>query len=437
VPLRIDTGTEETKTGKVTAVFLTQFLDKGQVSQRGEVRGDKLLVRVEGSDRVKEVPWDGRVLGLYRQQRLFAERKVKPGDRFRFHNFEMPVLASVPVTVTVKEPEEVDLLRPHTEKGKVEAVRIKKKLMRVEADSGKIKVGDGDFQLPKLVSWLDDERKPVRSEFTFPGLGRVTLYRTTKAVAVQEGVAPELLPDLGLTTLVSVKRVFDPDKAREVVYRITLADDDDPKSSFVRDGRQKLGRVFEDGSFELIVRDEATPPAPAPGKVKEEFVRPNYFLDSGDEVLAARTKRIVGEEKNPWRKARKVEKWVHENMTPSSAVGFARASQVCRDLKGDCRQHAILTAALCRAAGVPARTAVGLIYVRLPDRGPVLGFHMWTEVFVDGRWRGLDATRGKGGIGPGHLKIADASWDGIQTLAPLLPVARVLGKLKVEVVRVR
>ncbi len=140
----------------------------------------------------------------------------------------------------------------------------------------------------------------------------------------------------------------------------------------------------------------------------------------------------VGKETDAWRKAQKIEKWVHESMTGSSAVGFACASQIATDKKGDCRQHAMLTAAMCRAAGVPSRTALGLVYV--PDAE--MGFHMWTEVWVKGQWLGIDATLGKGGVGPGHLKISDHSWADTQTLAPLLPVTRVMGKLKIEVMKI-
>ena len=110
--------------------------------------------------------------------------------------------------------------------------------------------------------------------------------------------------------------------------------------------------------------------------------------------------------------------------------------EIARDLKGDCRQHAMLTAAMCRAAGVPSRTAVGLVYVNDPDRGPVFGFHMWTEVWVRGKWLGVDATLGRGGVGPAHLKVTDSSWHNMQTLAPLLPVIRVMGRLAIEVVNV-
>jgi hypothetical protein len=70
------------------------------------------------------------------------------------------------------------------------------------------------------------------------------------------------------------------------------------------------------------------------------------------------------------------------------------------------------------------------------NKGPVMAFHMWTEVFVRGNWVALDATRGQGHVGATHLKITDSSWYETQSLAPLLPVFRVLGKLSIEVVRV-
>jgi len=92
----------------------------------------------------------------------------------------------------------------------------------------------------------------------------------------------------------------------------------------------------------------------------------------------------------------------------------------------------MLTAAMCRAAGVPSQTAVGLVYADV-NSGPVLAFHMWFEVWVDGQWVALDAIFGKGSVGADHIKIADSSWADVHSLTPMLPVARVLGKVAVEV----
>ena len=67
---------------------------------------------------------------------------------------------------------------------------------------------------------------------------------------------------------------------------------------------------------------------------------------------------------------------------------------------------ALLSARLLRARGIPSRVAVGLVYV--PGQAK-MGGHMWTEaLFADG-WVPLDATLGRGGIGGGHLKVAESS----------------------------
>jgi hypothetical protein len=121
-------------------------------------------------------------------------------------------------------------------------------------------------------------------------------------------------------------------------------------------------------------------------------------------------------------------------MRTDNSAPLVPASQVAKSFRGDCRHHSLLTAALCRSEGIPSRTAIGLIYVY--KGGPVLGFHMWTEVCVAGRWLGLDSTLGKGGVSAAHIKISDHSWAGTQSLTPLLPVSRVLGKLRISVEQV-
>jgi hypothetical protein len=436
---RLVAGTEEGADGKVQALSLTMFLDQGQITQSGRVEGDQLVVRTPSDQGGHAVPWNPDVLGLYRQERLFQDPKIKPGAHFRFLDYQLPFLSVVPMDVVVKDREETDVLvvkggdRPRAE-------RARKALLRAEVTPGKVKVAGNDIPLPRLVVWLDDEGRPVRQESAMPGLGRLTLYRTTKAVAVEEGAAPALLPDLGLNTLLTLDRPIErPHDAREIIYRITVAGgDDDPASVFARDGRQRVEHV-KGNTFELRVRPvrEPDPEVGDTGKVKDEFLRSSYFLDSDNERIQAVARRVAGDEPDPWRKAQRLERWVHENMKPSTAVGFATAGQVCRDLQGDCRQHGMLLAALCRAAGVPARTVVGLVYGTDEERGPILAFHMWTEVWVKGQWLMLDATLGRGSVGAAHLKVADHSWHDTQTLAPLLPVTRVLGKVKVEVVTVK
>src|SRR5262249_55824363 len=161
-----------------------------------------------------------------------------------------------------------------------------------------------------------------------------------------------------------------------------------------------------------------------------------FFIDCDNERVKALAREAVGRETDPWKKAQAVERWVHDRMQSDGTVAFCTASQAAKDLRGDCRQHAMLTAAMCRAIGVPSRTALGLIYVNRGGQRPEMGFHMWTEVWIAGEWLGIDATLGRGSVGAAHVKISDHSWHEVQSLTPMLPVARVLGKLSIEVIDV-
>ena len=111
---------------------------------------------------------------------------------------------------------------------------------------------------------------------------------------------------------------------------------------------------------------------------------------------------------------------------------FATAAEVARSA-GDCKMHAVYLAAMARALGIPSRVAIGLVYLSSTQS---FDYHMWTELYIDGRWIGLDGTMAKGGIGGGHLKLADSSFDGVAAYSSFLPVMKVLGRLRVEVLEI-
>ncbi|MHB1424440.1 MAG: transglutaminase-like domain-containing protein, partial [Gemmataceae bacterium] len=429
---------DETEDGKVVGLSMTQYLDKDHKAvQSGKVEGAKLILRTPSDPQGKAVPWKDDVLGYYGQELLFKTRKAKPGDRFRYLDFQLQLLKPVQMQVAVKDKESRPVLAADQDNPEGKAEWKETSLLRAEIQPEKIVVNDTPIALPNLVVWLDDKRRRVRSESEVPGLGRMTLCRTTRAVAEKEGAAPALMTDFGLKSIVPLNRVIErPHQAREIVYRITVRDDD-AKTTFARDARQKVENVHGN-TFDLRIRPLRAPAeVENPGKVEEEYVKSTYFLDSGNAKVREQARQIVGDEKDPWRKAQAIERWVHEHMKPDTEIVFAAASHILENPKGDCRQHAMLTAALCRAAGVPARTSLGLVYADEGGQHPMLVFHMWTEVWIKGQWLMLDAVLGQGNVGAGHLKIADQSWQDVQTLVPLLPVLRVIGKARVEVVEVK
>ncbi|MEM9058551.1 MAG: transglutaminase-like domain-containing protein [Pseudomonadota bacterium] len=72
--------------------------------------------------------------------------------------------------------------------------------------------------------------------------------------------------------------------------------------------------------------------------------------------------------------------------------GFDIASQAARSGEGDCTEHAVLTAAVARAQGLPARVVVGVVLLAMAEKNAAFG-HAWSEVFVDEQWQIVDATQ--------------------------------------------
>lgn len=434
---RLQQTIEENADGKVLGWSLTTFSDKGDPQIiKGRIEGNKLLVK-SGATPELPFPWDDKVLGPYRQEQLLKEKKLKPGESLEYFNFEPSVMAGVKVKVQAREEENVDVLQvkeSRTEKPVVS--RVETRLLRLEGISDKVVIAGVPLALPRVTFWVDRAQESVRMQMDTPGLGVMTLYRCSEAVARMEGVAPDLMPDLGLNSLITLnKEVKNIHGSRKAIYRITVKDDDDPSTVFVQDDRQRV--IGSDGkTVRLETQRQKVEPKDGP-RPADEYLKSSFFLDSDNEGIRQQAAAIVGTETDNLKKALLIESWVKKHMHPTSDVGYAQASTIVKELKGDCRQHGMLTAALCRAAGIPARTALGLVYAHDQDKDqvwkPILGFHMWTEVWINGQWLGLDATLGQGGIGPGHLKISQHSWADTQTLAPLLPVSRAMGKIKVEI----
>jgi len=429
IQIGMETGSEETADGQVSRVWMRQFQGtRTTVNLQGIVKQDELEVTVKDQNQNQQefkVPWDERAIGFYRQEKIFRERKVKPGDKFSFVTFEPTVNGLLTNRVTVKDHEEVQTL-----KGK------KERLLRVEELPDKVEGPQGMMQLPGMTTWLDKDLRPICSEFEMPLLGKMRLCRGDKSVVTAPGaagMAPEILVFIPLG-----RPIARPNETRSAVYRITLKGDTDPGTAFVNCDRQKSTNVKGD-TFELRVQAIPEPKLAAnPGKVKDEYLKSCFYINSDDSRVRKLARQAVGDETDPWAKARLIERWVHDHMNVSFTRDFCSAGEVAKQLSGDCRQHSMLAAAMCRAVDVPSRTAIGLVYAT--DRSGRIGmaFHMWTEVWIDGQWLAIDPTRGEGHVGATHLKVTDSSWHDETSLKPLLPVLRIAekGKLSIKVIHV-
>ena len=421
--LRREHGTEETSDGKVVGVFMRQGQEGGrQLVLSGTLEDGRMHVRIDNGRIDRRLRWSDDVVGLYALEKRFQERKPKPGDSWTLKRYDPTYNAVVTLRVAVKEREEIALT----------AGTPRVKLLRVEMTAEPLEAPGIKVQPPPEVWWLDEGFLAVRRQFELEGLGAVVLTRTTRQAATAAPTASRSL-DIGLKSLLPLNRALArPYATRSVVYRITLRGDRDPASALSRDDHQDIRAVRGD-TFELHVHPCQWERRADAVSAKAEYLESCHFIDCADARVKELARRAVGDEKDTWAKAKRIERWVKQNMRVDQTAEIGPASVVARQLRGDCRQYALLTAALCRAEGIPARTAIGLLYVE-KARKPMMGFHMWTEVCVDGQWLGLDATLGLGGVSAAHLKISDHSWHDTPSLTPLLPVSRVLGKMTIAVV---
>ncbi len=423
IKLRGVTGNDELPDGTILGTFMRQQIGQNkELTIIGVVKGKQLDLLLDGKAGVmKPAPWDDRAVSLLRQQTLLADRKVRPGDKFNYLSFEPSVNIVVRMDVTVRDYELVEL----------PGLKGKMKLLRVETVPERLE----GVQLPTLVQWVDDNLQPVRQETDAPGLGHLTLVRTTKELATAPG-AEATLTDIGVGQLLRLNRkIANAYDAKAIVYRITLKGDDEAAGAFVIDDRQRL-TANRGSTIEIQILGGKTLGKAGAAKPGDEFLQSSYFITADDPKVKELARKAVGKETGLLKKALAIEKWVNANMKGTSYEALAPASEVARTLEGDCTEFAMLMAAMCRAEGVPSRTAIGLIYADTKS-GPVMAFHMWTEVWVGDQWVGLDATLGKGHIGPSHLKITDHSWADTRSLTPLLPLIRVLGKMQIEVLSVQ
>jgi hypothetical protein len=118
----------------------------------------------------------------------------------------------------------------------------------------------------------------------------------------------------------------------------------------------------------------------------KEYLLPNAYIQSDDAEILKATGELVKGEKDVFKAALLLRKWVAENMKFDLGIVFAPATEIFRDRRGTCVGYATLLATMARAAGIPSRVVMGYVYAL-----GMFGGHAWTEVLTGKEWIPLDA----------------------------------------------
>lgn len=177
-------------------------------------------------------------------------------------------------------------------------------------------------------------------------------------------------------------------------------------SLVLQDERQQVVEGL-DGKLRLAIqrpedrrRDAVRLGLLSPGK--ESWLQPSLYVHSDDPRIQALAAQLRGGEQNAWQVVLRLERWVHDRMRPAeTAVRFKSTGEILAEMEGTCSEYTVLFLSLCRAAGIPARAAAGLV---VSPSGALVP-HLWAEVYV-GYWMSVDPAWDEVEVDAAHIQLS-------------------------------
>jgi hypothetical protein len=365
---------------------------------RGTVSGRKLTLHsgAPGSEKqsiidLAEVPYMGG--GLLES---VAAEEMRPGEGRSFPVFDPASLGQRLVRITL----------------------IGEETLAVSDRSLRTRKFEVDFMGMKQLAWIDEEGSIVREK----GFLGIALDRVSREEALA-GLGETAGGDLAEIAAVPVsKPIADPKNVRLLRVRISGIED---RSLTLDGGRQ----TWRDGL--LTIRREspaASSGARAPrADLPRSFLDPSPLIQSDHPKIVEALRKIVAPEDSAGTKAGKIVSWVHNNLEKRPVLSIPNALETLEQKMGDCNEHAVLVAALSRAAGIPAQVEAGLVY--LNGR---FYYHAWNALYLRewGGWATADAVMGQLPADATHIRFVRGEIDRHLDLLGLI------GKVKMEILEV-
>ncbi len=325
-----------------------------------------------------------------------TQQGLKKGQRFQVPVFDPSTLSSRPVQVVIEDLEKI----MHDGK-EIDTYRVRQESF-----------GNQSY------AWIDTEGRTVKEE----GFLGLSLVRTTQEEATQGIAGRAELADLVEATSAPTNRTIDrPGDVRFLRVRLKGLN----LTGFELDGgRQVLqGDILEITREKIDVRDELSLPLNSPEL--KEYLEPEQFIQSRHPKITARARALAGGVKSPLSIIDKVNGWVFETLEKRPTMSVPSALEVLDTKVGDCNEHAVLATALLRAAGVPTRMAVGVLYFE-----GRFYYHAWLEAYW-GRWTAVDPLLGQMPADAAHIRFLTGG------LSRQADMVRVIGRLEVEIMDVQ
>jgi hypothetical protein len=337
---------------------------------KGRVAGDELWITAPGSKKERSIKLTGPVYPSSALGRMVVVKKFAKDSTYKVAVFDAAVMGVSLAQVQVFGRESLTVGGKH-----YDAIKYTTRMAKTE-----------------VTSWIDDDGMAI-VEASPPGI------RSERATAAQVLKAEPAGEKFDVLTMFRVPVDTEiPDGATVNRLKLEVTGIDPKEHDLNGPGQQVLSTsplVVEIKTPEL-----PTEPVPLPIAAESEFLKPSVTIQCDAPEIKVKVKEAIGDEKDAVAATRKLVSWVFTVVEKQATASYPNALDVLKTLKGDCNEHAVLFAALARAAGIPTRVAVGLLYMNR-----AFYYHAWNEVYL-GRWIPVDATFGECPASALHLKLA-------------------------------
>jgi hypothetical protein len=371
------------------------ILNSGMIrfEARGRVEGNQLVLNTgfggderESTIELKETPFLSA--GLWPH---LAKEGLNVGERYQLSLFDPSIMAQRPVEVNVVSRETIVLNGRKWDALKVSTM----------------------FAGSEVFAWIGPNGERLKEE-GFMGLRMIRSTEEDARIGIQSQ------PEDDITEVASVpsnKALPDP---TGLVYLKVKVDGIDPEGLDLNSGRQRL----TDSVLEITL-ESGEPRQTDRQDQFDDYLEASAFIQSDHPKVKNLSEQIVGLASDDAEKARRILDWVYESIEKRATVSVPNALDTLQIRTGDCNEHSMLMAALLRAAGIPAKVCVGLVYTR--DR---FYYHAWNELYL-GAWITADALMGQMPADVTHIKFVEGALD---RQAEML---RVIGQVKLTVLEAR
>ncbi len=319
-----------------------------------------------------------------------SKKGLVVGDRYRLSLFDPSIMAQRPVEVSVVGRETVLL-----DGRKWDAFKVKTTFAGLD-----------------VLAWIGPNGERLKEE----GLMGLRLVKTTEDQA-RLGIRSDPEIDLVEAASIASNKIL-PEPTNLIYLKIQLGGID-PVGLDLNTGRQRL----TDSVLVIALEPNQTKNV---YKVQPEiYLKPDLLIQSDHPTIKALAHKIVGGIKEDDVRARRILNWVYESLDKRATLSVPNALDTLKAKAGDCNEHAVLFAALARAAEIPAEICIGLVYTR-----GRFYYHAWNKVFV-GEWITADALMGQMPADVTHIKFVEG---GLDRQAEMV---RVIGQVKLTVLEAR